>query len=153
VKRLLLVAASCLLLFGCEAGCALGVGGVRHVATVTSSGSGSALDLIQDTELRIVCGRLNAPAPPLCVSDDPPADGSHSLHFRIHEKLTQAFGLHKQMTDLVTAVPDTSEGQSIQATKVLALVAQISALVNEILGMIPDGSPQKANVVLRLKAA
>jgi hypothetical protein len=145
MKRVLAVVLSGLVMVGCESGCA-SAGGPRHVAQLSSSGSGAVLDMIQDSELRIVCGRAGAPQPPLCVSDEDGADGTPSLHRQIHAKLAQAYGLHGTMTELIKATPDGVP----QPAEILVLVARMSALVNEALALMPD-SQQKANVVQQLR--
>jgi hypothetical protein len=115
-------------------GCA-SLGGARHVATVTVSTSGTVLDALQDTEMLLVCGRTGAPAEPACVPV--------ALHKQISGKIAQAYALHKHMTELVLAVPAGTP----QPAEVSELLGKIAALVNDVLALIPDGSPQKASLL------
>jgi hypothetical protein len=121
-------------------GCA-SLGGARHVATFTVSTSGTVLDALQDTEMLLVCGRTNAPTAPLCVDAN--------LHKQISGKLAQAYGLHKHLTELVLAVPAGAP----QPAEVSELLGRIAAIVNDVLALIPEGSPQKASLVAHVTAA
>lgn len=121
-------------------GCALAqkFGNVRHQATVTVASAHAVLSSLQDGEALLVCNRMGAPAPPACVSGD--------AHQQISAKLATAFDLEVKVARLVrdagTATP----------ADVPKLVEQISALVDQVLSLIPK-SAQKEQLVATTAAA
>lgn len=113
-------------------GCA-GLLGARHRAQVTITSAHAVLSTIQDDEMLIVCGRPTAPAPPKCV---PP-----ERHRAISAKLATAFDLDAKVQRVVRAVPPGGP-----VPDVATFLGQIGALIDEVLGLIPD-SPTKAFLV------
>jgi hypothetical protein len=113
-------------------GCA-STGGVKKGAYVGLSVAGQALFLIQDTEMGLVCGRLQAPQPPVCVSE--------LIHkTQISPKLAKAFALGERASDVIRAIPPEITGPT---PEVLNLVSQIWALITEIRDLIPTSDQSK----------
>lgn len=119
----------CVLLAGCAS-----LGGPRHVSTVGIVSAHSVLSAVQDTEMRIVCGRPGAPQAPLCVPV--------SKHRQISAHLAQAFALEVQAATVVRALPPGKP----QPLEVVSLVVQINALIQEVLELMPQ-SPDKDALV------
>ena len=138
IQRLLSAILVGLLLVGCE-GCA-SLGGARHGATVSVVTAHATLSAVQDAEMLLVCSKPGAPAPPLCIDAD--------KHHEISGKLATAFGLDGDLARLVRAVP--VDGPT--PAQVGELVGKISAIVNDVLALIPNGSPQKASLQKQLEA-
>jgi len=105
--------------------------GPRHTASVVSGVSLGALDLIQNTELKVICGRPGAPEAPACVTTE--------LHHAISLKLREAFRLEADLTDVLISVPNDNENP-----KVLELVSKISTLVTDIIALFPSSNTKTA---------
>jgi hypothetical protein len=127
-----------LLVLVLSVGCA-SLSGARHGATTGTMISGATLDLIQDTETKVVCGRAGAPAPPVCVPLE--------THKVISQKLHDAYVAHADLVDLVAAIP---AGQQLSTPEIQTLVAKVEQLVADIIALIPQ-SPPKAKLVSALK--
>ena len=128
MKRLAAVGLALLL-----AGCA-SLGGPRHVGTVGLVSVHSVLGAIQDTEMRLVCGRPGAPQAPLCVPLE--------KHRQISTHIETAFGLEVQAAKVMRALPPGSP----QPAEVVTLIVQVNALVQEVLALLPAGKPKDALV-------
>lgn len=115
------------------AGCA-SLGGPRHVSTVGLVGAHSVLSAIQDTEMRMVCGRAGAPQAPLCVPVP--------KHREISSHLEQAFALEVRAAMVVRALPPGKP----QPAEVITAMVQVNALVQQILAMLPEGQDKKTLV-------
>lgn len=113
------------------AGCA-SLGGARHVSTVGLVSAHGVLSAIQDTEMRLVCGRAGAPQAPLCVPVP--------QHRQISTHLEEAFALELRAAQVVRALPP---GQ-MQPMEVVTLMVQVNALVQQVLSMLPDGKDKAA---------
>lgn len=107
--------------------------GPRHTATVVAGVSMGTLGLIQDTEMKVICGRSGAPEAPACVTTE--------LHHAISLKLREAFGLEADLTDVLISVPNDNE-----SPKVLELVAKVTTLVNDIIALFPASNQKTALV-------
>lgn len=116
-------------------GCA-SAGGPRHVATVSVVTAHATLGAIQDTARLVICDTPGAPTLPKCLTRE--------QHRALSAKLVTAFDLDERAAREVRAWP---EGQTLPPT-VQNLLAQITAIVNEVLALLPS-SPQ----VDRLKAS
>lgn len=127
-KYLAFVGLALVLSLGCKT-----VSTARHGATVTVVGAHSTLSFVQDTELKLECGKAGAPPEGACVPLD--------AHRQIHAKLAQAFALDAQLARTVQAIPTDSP----TPPEVINLVQQITTLVREVMALIPD-SPQKKNM-------
>ena len=122
---LLLVAA--LALPGCAS-----LGGARHAGTVGLVSAHSVLGAVQDTEMRLVCGRAGAPQAPLCVPI--------SKHREISAYLAEAFALEVRAAGVMRALPAGSP----QPAEVVALTWQIGQLVQQCLALMPEGRDKQA---------
>jgi len=105
----------------------------RHVGTVSVVAVHSTLSEIQDTEGKLVCGRVGAPPEPVCVPD--------VTHRQIAGKLAQAFQLDADLARAVRAMPTDAPTPA----QVFELVAQVNALIKDIMALIPD-SPAKTQL-------
>jgi len=113
-------------------GCA-STGGVKKGAYIGLSVAGQASFLLQDTEMGLVCGRLGAPAAPLCISE--------VVHkTQISPKLAKVFALGERASDVIRAIPLEITGPT---PEVLNLVSQIWTLITEIGFMIPQSDQAK----------
>lgn len=101
---------------------------VHHVATVSVVGAHATLGLIQDTEMLIVCGRTNAPAPPACVPQ--------ATHVEISKRLAQAF---EWDAAVARTVRDWPQGAPPPAN-LGELLAKITEAINYVVGQIPPGA-------------
>lgn len=127
MKRLLVVVA--LSLSACAS-----LGGARHVGTVGLVSAHSVLSAVQDTEMRIVCGRPGAPQSPLCVTVP--------THRQISAHLETAFALEIQAATVVRSIPPGSP----QPVQVVTMMAQVNGLIQEILLLLPSGKDKRALV-------
>lgn len=125
MKKILSLALIAALSFACA------TAGPRHVATIASGVSLGTFGLIQDTEMKVVCGRAGAPEPPACVTTE--------IHHAISLKLAEAFKLEADLTDVLVSVPNDKE-----SPKVLELVAKLSTLVNDIIALFPPSQQKTA---------
>jgi hypothetical protein len=114
-------------------GCA-SLGGPRHVGTVGLVSAHAVLSAVQDTEMRIVCGRPGAPQTPLCVPI--------SKHRQISAHLETAFALEIRAAALVRSLPPGTP----QPVEVVTITVQINGLVQEILALLPEGRDKQALV-------
>jgi hypothetical protein len=114
-------------------GCA-SLGGPRHASTVGLVSLHSVLSAIQDTEMRIVCGRAGAPSSPLCVPVP--------THRQISAHLEQAFILEIRAAQIVRALPPGTP----QPTEVVTILVQVNALVQQVMALLPDGRDKAALV-------
>lgn len=112
-------------------GCA-SFGGPKHVATVSIVGVTSTLELIQQTEMAIVCGRAGAPQAPLCVP--------LSTHRQISAHLRDAAGLAIRVTDVTSALPVGTP----TPPEVFTLMVQVNALIQDVLKLLPSGKTRAA---------
>ena len=126
---LLVLAALVLALPGCAS-----MGGPRHVGTVGLVSAHSVLSAVQDTEMRLVCGRAGAPQAPLCVPI--------SKHQVISAHLAEAYALEIRAASVMRALPVGSP----QPAEVVSLAFQVNALVQQVLAMLPDGKDKSALV-------
>jgi hypothetical protein len=117
---------------GCS-GCAT-IGGARHKAVITIKTAHTVLASVQDFEMTIVCGRADAPPEPACVTT--------ALHKEVSEYLAEAFEYDKQVAEIVKAIPPGAPAP----VEVFDLINKISALVNKILGRLPDSFQKDAFV-------
>jgi len=117
-------------------GCASG--GPRHVAVVSVSSAHAVLATVQDTEALLVCG--TASAPPACVPVE--------AHKANAATLAQAFDLDAAAASQVRQWP---AGQAYPPV-VVSLLAQIHALVDQVLARIPE-SPQRQTLVAAVGGA
>lgn len=127
VKRFIVVLA--LTLSGCAS-----LGGARHYSTVGLVSVHSVLSAVQDTEMRIVCGRPGAPQAPLCVTVP--------THRQISAHLEQAFALEVRAATVVRALPPGTP----QPTEVVTLMVQVNGLLQEILSLLPSGKDKESLV-------
>lgn len=127
MRRLVLAAA--LVVAGCAS-----LGGPRHASTVGLVSAHSVLSAIQDTEMRIVCGRAGAPQAPLCVPI--------SRHQGISALLADAFALEIRAAAVVRSLPPGAP----QTADVVGMAWQINALIQEILRLLPEGRDKQALV-------
>lgn len=114
-------------------GCA-SMGGPRHVGTVGLVATHSVLGAIQDTEMRLVCGRQGAPQAPMCVPIP--------KHQQISAHLAEAFALEIRAAAVMRALPAGSP----QPAEVVSLAFQVNALVQEVLRLLPEGRDKAALV-------
>lgn len=119
---ILIAALALLVLSGCAS-----LGGPRHVSTVGLVSAHSVLSAIQDTEMRLVCGRQGAPAAPLCVPVP--------THRQISAHLEQAFALEVRAAMLVRSLPPGTP----QPAEVVTILVQVNALVRQAMELLPDG--------------
>lgn len=126
-RALLLVAV--LALPGCAS-----LGGARHVGTVGLVSAHSVLSAIQDTEMRMVCGREGAPQAPLCVPI--------SRHQVISAHLSTAFAMEVRAAGIMRTLPQGTP----QPADVVSLTFQVGSLVQEILRLMPDSGDKAALV-------
>jgi hypothetical protein len=126
-RRALAVVALALLLQGCAS-----LGGPRHASTVGLVSMHAVLSAIQDTEMRIVCGRPGSPSSPLCVPVP--------THRQISAHLEQAFILEVRAAQIVRSLPPGSP----QPAEVVTMLVQVNALVRQVMEMLPDGRDKAA---------
>lgn len=112
-------------------GCA-STGGAKAAGYQGLTVAGQALYLIQDTEMGLVCGRVGAPQPPVCVSEK-----THKEE--ISPRLAKAFSIGEKASASLRALPPSIS--TTPSAEVLAFVAQIWDLVNEIRGLLPSSKP------------
>ena len=112
-------------------GCA-SLGGPRHAGVIGLVSAHSVLSAVQDTEMRLVCGRAGAPQSPLCVPI--------SKHREISAYLAEAFALEVRAAGIMRALPAGSP----QPAEVVALTWQVGALVQQVMALLPDGQDKQA---------
>lgn len=117
-----LIVALAITLSGCAS-----LGGARHVATVGIVSTHSVLSAVQDTEMRIVCGRAGAPQAPLCVPVP--------THRQISGHLETAFALEGRAVQVIRALPPGTP----QPAEVVTIMIQVNSLIQEILALLPNG--------------
>lgn len=108
------------------------LGGPRHAGTIGLVSAHSVLSAVQDTEMRIVCGRAGAPQAPLCVPI--------SKHREISAYLAEAFALEVRAAGIMRALPAGSP----QPAEVVALTWQVGALVQQVMTMLPESQDKQA---------
>jgi hypothetical protein len=113
-------------------GCA-STGGVKKGGYVATVATTQALNLIQTTEMQLVCDRPGAPAAPLCLTIE--------KHKAIEAKLADAIKVNIKAIDAFAALPPTITAPT---PEVLNFVAQVWAAIEEIRGLLPDGKPKEA---------
>lgn len=109
-------------------------GGARHVATVSVLSADAVLGATQDTADALVCGVATAPPAPRCLTKEQRKD--------IARKLEPAFAADVALIKAVRAWP---VGQP-QPAEIAELVGQITALLNEVLALLPQ-TPQKDHLL------
>lgn len=109
----------------------------RHIATVTVVSAKGALDIAQDTEPLLVCGKATAPPAPACVTED--------IHRAIHANLADAYALHKQ---LAIAVRDWPQGAPAPIG-IGTYLTQITELLQHVIDALPE-SGVKTRLLLLL---
>lgn len=125
--RQVLVLAALVLTTGCAS-----LGGARHVSTVGLVTAHSVLSAVQDTEMRLVCGREGAPQAPLCVP--------LPKHRQISAHLEEAFKLEVRAAMVVRSIPAGKP----QPAEVVTAMFQVNALLQQVLAMLPEGADKKA---------
>lgn len=99
--------------------------GARHDVKVVDITSGAALDLVQDTAMRVACGKPGAPVAPLCLPD--------ATYRNIQAKLETAYILHGKLTKATIAIPNGAASTA----ETLDLIAQLTNLVNDVIALFP----------------
>ena len=117
-----------LLVLATSFGCATARTTSRQAAVI----SHTALALLQDSEDLLVCGKPGAPPIPACI----PVATHKQL---ISPKFVDAFLLHRDYTRLVLALPAGAPS----TPQILDLAVRITALVNDIMALIPDSPPKE----------
>jgi hypothetical protein len=111
----------------------------KRIAEVTVVSAHAVISAVQDTEMRLVCGRAGAPSPPACVPIE--------THREISSQLVRAFDLELAVARVVKAVP--SSGLSPDLAKMLS---EVSAIVRAVLDLIPPSS-QRSSLIVQLGGA
>jgi hypothetical protein len=101
------------------------------VAAVGLVSTHSVLSAVQDTEMRIVCGRPGAPQAPLCVPVP--------THRQISTHLAQAFALEVRIGTIMRTLPAGAP----QPSEVISMVVQINSLINEVMKLLPNGKDKQ----------
>lgn len=109
-------------------------GTARHNATVSIVSAHSVLTIIDDTEMKMVCGKVTAPDPPYCVPIE--------THRMISEQLAKAYGIEVHVARLVRDLPANSPTPAEAAR----MTVQIGQIVQEILALLPQSAGKKALV-------
>lgn len=114
-------------------------GGARHIATVSVLSADAVLGATQDTADALVCGVATAPPAPRCLTKD--------QRKAIASKLEPAFAADVALIRAVRAWPVGTP----QPAEVAELVGQITALLNQVLALLPQ-TPQKDQLLVKIGA-
>jgi hypothetical protein len=106
--------------------------GPRHAATVSIVAVANTLELIQNTEMALVCGRPGAPQAPLCVPVP--------THRLISTYIRDASAIAIRVTDVVAALPIGTPTPA----DIMSEMVKVNALIQEVLRLLPDGKPRAA---------
>lgn len=114
-------------------------GGARHIATVSVLSADAVLAATQDTADALVCGVATAPPAPRCLTKD--------QRKAIAGKLEPAFAADVALIKAVRAWPTGTP----QPAEIAELVGQITALLNQVLALLPP-TPQKDQLLVKIGA-
>jgi hypothetical protein len=109
-------------------------GGPRHVGYVGLVSIHSVVGLVQDTEARLVCGRVGAPQSPQCIP--------YPKHQQIRAMIKDALEMERAAGEILLTLPQDKP----QPTEVIILTVKINALIQKIISMFPEGPAKQAMV-------